>query len=91
MSREKTRSHAARSTALVQTWIDQSETLLLFFAETNQRQMLLQGSPELLTPLLYMRRRALGRDWITQKQMFHGEGKEFDISSEYCSKYVRGQ
>ena len=41
MSREKTRSHArhaARSTALVQTWIDQSETLLLFFAETNQRQ-----------------------------------------------------
>ena len=41
MSREKIRSHArhaARSTALVQTWIDQSETLLLFFAETNQRQ-----------------------------------------------------
>ena len=37
----KTRSHArhaARSTALVQTSMDQSETLLLFFAETNQRQ-----------------------------------------------------
>ena len=36
----KTRSHARhaarRSTALVQTWMDQSETLLLFFAETNQ-------------------------------------------------------
>ena len=30
--------HAARSTALVQTWMDQSETLLLFFAETNQTQ-----------------------------------------------------
>ena len=30
--------HAASSTALVQTWMDQSETLLLFFAETNQRQ-----------------------------------------------------
>ena len=30
--------HARRSTALVQTWMDQSETLLLFFAETNQRQ-----------------------------------------------------
>ena len=42
ISREKlTRSHAihaARSTALVQTWMDQSETHLLFFAETNQRQ-----------------------------------------------------
>ena len=37
----KTPSHAghpARSTALVQTSMDQSETLLLFFAETNQRQ-----------------------------------------------------
>ena len=37
----KTRSHArhaARSTALVQTWMDQSETLLLFFAKTNLRQ-----------------------------------------------------
>ena len=39
--KRKTRSHArhaARSTALVQTSMDQSETLLLFFAETNQRQ-----------------------------------------------------
>ena len=30
--------HAALSTALIQTWMDQSETPLLFFAETNQRQ-----------------------------------------------------
>ena len=75
MSREKTRSHArhaARSTALVQTWIDQSETLLLFFAETNQRQSCLQGSPELLIPLLYMRRRALGRDWAVCRGLFLG-------------------
>ena len=34
----KTHSHdryAARSNALVQTWMDQSETILLFFAETR--------------------------------------------------------
>ena len=73
MSREKTRSHArhaARSTALVQTWIDQPETLLLFFAETNEKQILLQGSPELLIPLLYMPRRALGRDWMQNVKLF---------------------
>ena len=49
--------------AHMQTWMDQSETLLLFFAETNQETILLQGSPELLISPLYMRRRALGRDW----------------------------
>ena len=64
MSREKTRSHAARSTALVQTWIDQSETLLLFFAETNQRQSCSRVPQSSWSSPLYMRRRALGRDWV---------------------------
>ena len=50
MSREKTRSHArhaARSTALVQTWIDQSKTLLLFLLKPV-RDNLAPGFPRAL-------------------------------------------
>ena len=48
-----TRSHAryaARSPAVVRTWMDQSETLLSSFAETPPETILLQGFPELFIP-----------------------------------------
>ena len=48
--------HAAHSTALVQTWMDQSESW-------NQSETILpQGSPELFNSVFYMRRKALGPD-----------------------------
>ena len=70
--------HAARSTALVQPWMDQSETKSETLAETNQRQSCSlscsefpKGSqsltPELLISLLYMRRRALGRERVGRR------------------------
>ena len=42
--------HAARSPAVVRTWMDQSETFLLSFAETAPETILFQGSPELFIP-----------------------------------------
>ena len=42
--------------------MDQSETLLLFFCWNQSETILLQGFPELLISVLYMGRRALGRD-----------------------------
>ena len=50
--------------ALVETWMDQSETPLLFFCWNQSETILFQGSPELLISLLYMSRRALGGDWL---------------------------
>ena len=55
-------------TSLLQTWMDQSETLLLFFSWNQSETILLQGSPELLISLFYMRRRALGRDCFSPRQ-----------------------
>ena len=51
-------SHAARSTSLVRTWMDQSETLLLFFAETNQRQSCSRVTQSSSSPVI-MRRRVI--------------------------------
>ena len=60
--KNKTRSHArhaARSPALVTTWMDQSETLLLFFVEIVWRKPC-SRVPQSSSSLVVMRRRVLG-------------------------------
>ena len=90
ISREKTRSHArhaALSTALVQTWMDQSGTLLLFFAETNQRQSCSMGSPELLISPLHAQKSSGSR--LIWNRSRHGNQTYADVIVS-CFKIVIG-
>ena len=52
--------HAARSPTVVRTWMNQSETLLLFFYWNQSETILLQGSPELFLPGRHAQTRAPG-------------------------------
>ena len=55
-------------------WTNQKHFYCFFFCWNQSETILLQGSPELLISLLYMRRKALGRDcfpgWATKSDGF---------------------